>query len=226
MRKLTEGTFSDKYKFKRLLQTHADVAKRYKSRDVAINSIPAIKDIAIYEGIEAHEFVPGERLTAESMQCTLISQGDAAWPRRITFPEQVRQIYENGTPLWSINLTVNSSVDFATRENVKSYQVRIRKFLAPVIATQKKHAGWRPIFEPIPPAMLRNIENNDKVFYYLTDAMVPPEDQDPWDVWSAGLIPNLLAEFNACFYDREVAHLYAESLRAEIHRIDNMHFRN
>jgi hypothetical protein len=108
---------------------------------------------------------------------------------------------------------------------VKSYQVRIKRVDAPVIASQKKSVGWRPQFEPVPPDQIRHIENNDKVFFYLTDAAVAPQDQDPWDIWSAGLVPNLMAEFNASFYDRDVAHLYAESLRAEVRRIEEMHFK-
>ena len=80
-------------------------------------------------------------------------------------------------------------------------------------------------FGTVPPDQIRHIENNDKVFFYLIDAAVAPQDQDPWDIWSAGLVPNLMAEFNASFYDRDVAHLYAESLRAEVRRIEEMHFK-
>ena len=227
MRKLTKGTFSEQYKFKRLLQTHPDVLHRYKQRDIAINCIPAVKDIAIYEGPDSCEYIPGQDVDpSETTQHTRLLQGTAEWPRRIIFPEQARQLYEDGRPMWSVNVTVSSSYDLHSNGNVKSYQVRIKRVDAPVIATQKKNVGWRPQFVPVPPEQIRYIENNDQVFFYLTDAMIAPEDQDPWDIWSAGLVPNLMAEFNASFYDREVAHLYAESLRAEVRRIEEMHFRN
>ena len=227
MRKLTKGTFSDQYRFKRLLQTQPELVKRYKRQQAAINSIPAVKDIAIYEGPESCEYVPTETVDPKSAETfTRLCRGIAEWPRRIIFPEQARQLYEDGRPMWSINLTVDSTVDYATKQNVKSYRVRIKRFDAPVIATKKKHVGWRPIFEPVPPDQIRLIENNDNVFFYLTDAAIPPENQDPWDIWSAGLVPNIMAEFNTCFYDRDVAQLYADSLRAEVHRIDKLHFRN
>jgi hypothetical protein len=223
---LTKGTFSEQYKFKRLLQTHPEVLKRYKQRDIAINCIPAVKDIAIYEGPESCEYIPGQEVDPKAtVQQTRLLQGTAEWPRRIIFPEQARQLYEDGRPMWSINVTVTSSYDLHSNGNVKSYQVRIKRVDAPVIASQKKSVGWRPQFEPVPSDQIRHIENNDKVFFYLTDAAVAPQDQDPWDIWSAGLVPNLMAEFNASFYDRDVAHLYAESLRAEVRRIEEMHFK-
>lgn len=226
MRKLTEGTFSDRYKFKRLLQTDPDVLKRYKQRDIAVNSIPAVKDIAIYEDDGKCEFVPGKELSpSDTAPITRLSQGDASWPRRIIFPEQVRQLYEDARPIWSINVTVSSSHDIVTNKPAKSYQIRIKRVNAPVIASQRKGVSWRPQFEPVVPDQIRHIENNDMVFFYLIDAMKPTEDQDPWDIWSAGLVPNLMAEFNASFYDRDVAHLYAESLRAEVRRIEDMHFK-
>ena len=227
MRKLTEGTFSDQYKFKRLLQTDPNVLKLYKQRDVAINSIPAVKDIAIWEDDGICEFVPGQEVPKYA-PVTRLSHGDASWPRRIIFPEQVRQLYENAKPIWSVNVTVKSSQDYATGKNHKSYQVRTKRVDAPVIAAQRKGAALVNIwsqFEPVPADQIRHIENNDKVFFYLTDAMLRPDEQDPWDIWSAGLVPNLMAEFNASFYDRDVAHLYAESLRAEVQRIEKMHFK-
>jgi hypothetical protein len=223
---LTEGTFSEQYKFKRLLQTQTDVLHRYKQRDIAVNSIPAVKDIAIYEEGGKCEFVPGKEVgPSDTAPITKLSQGDASWPRRIIFPEQVRQLYEEALPVWSINVTVNSSMDYATHSNVKSYIVRIKRVDAPVIASQKKGVGLWKQFDPVAPDELRHIENNDMVFFYLTDASKRPDEQDPWDIWSAGLVPNLMAEFNASFYDRDVAHLYAESLRAEVRRIENMHFK-
>lgn len=227
MRKLTKGTFSEQYKFKRLLQTDPDVLHRYKQRDIAINCIPAVKDIAIYEGPESCEYIPSKDVDpTDTTQHTRLLQGTAEWPRRIIFPEQARQLYEDGRPMWSVNITVNSVPDYYSKENKKSYQVRIKRFDAPVIATQRKDVGWRLIFDPVPSDQIRNIENSENVFFYLTDAAIRPEEQEPWDVFSAGLVPNLMAEFNTCFYDREVAHLYAESLRAEVHRIECMYFRN
>jgi hypothetical protein len=226
LRKLTKGTFSEQYKFKRLLQTHPEVLKRYKQRDIAINCIPAVKDIAIYEGPESCEYIPGQEVDPKAtVQQTRLLQGTAEWPRRIIFPEQARQLYEDGRPMWSINVTVNSAMDYATHNNVKSYIVRIKRVDAPVIASQKKGVNIWTQFDPVPPDEIRHIENNDKVFFYLIDAAKRPDDQDPWDIWSAGLVPNLMAEFNASFYDRDVAHLYAESLRAEVRRIEEMHFK-
>jgi len=224
---LTNGTFSDQYKFKRLLQTDPDILRRYKGQQTAINSIPAVKDIAIYEGPETCEYLPFEHITASDVApYTILSQGRAEWPRRIIFPEQVRQLYEDGRPMWSVNITVNSNNDYVTKQTQKTYKVRIKRFDAPVIATKQSGISWRPEFKPVPKDSIRTIEENDKVFFYLTDVTIVPEEQEPWDVWTAGIVPNLMAEFNAAFYDREVAHLYAESLRAEVNRIDKMYFKN
>ena len=226
MRKLTEGTFSDQYKFKRLLQTDPEVLKRYKQRDIAINSIPAVKDIAIWEGDELCDFVPGKEISPSDVApITRLSHGDASWPRRIIFPEQVRQLYEDARPIWSITVTVSQTHDLRTNRPIKSYQVRSKRVDAPIIASQKKGINVWTQFDPVPPDEIRHVENNDKVFFYLIDAAKRPDEQDPWDVWTAGLVPNLMAEFNASFYDRDVAHLYAESLRAEVKRIEDMHFK-
>ena len=226
LRKLTKGTFSEQYKFKRLLQTHPDVLHRYKQRDIAINHIPAVKDIAIYEGPESCEYIPSKEVSAdETVQHTRLLQGTAEWPRRIIFPEQARQLYEDGRPMWSVTVTVSQSHDLRTNQPVKSYQVRSKRVDAPVIATQKKGVNIWSQFDPVPPDKIPYIENNDSVFFYLIDAAKRPDEQDPWDVWTAGLVPNLMAEFNAAFYDRDVAHLYAESLRAEVRRIEEMHFK-
>ena len=56
------STFTEQYKFKRLLKTEPAVLRLYKQQEAAINSIRAVKDVAIYEqeSITSYPMAGGE----------------------------------------------------------------------------------------------------------------------------------------------------------------------
>lgn len=234
LRKLDKGkTFTEQYKFKRLLKTEPSVLRLYKIQEKAINSIPAVKDIAIYESQSILPFpVPGEYGEVgpgDAAPFTRLHRGEANWPRRIEFAEQIPDISNKGGHVWAVSLHVTGGEPIGAGTNIgKNYHVNVKHMTYPLIVTSKRGAGVFPNYEIVDTKLLPGIDDNEHVFFYLCDWEEINKEpsirasEAPWDVWSCGVCPNEISPFNATFYDREVAHLYADSLREETLRLDRL----
>ena len=228
MRKLGK-TFTEQYKFKRLLKTEPSVLRAYKQQELSINSIPAVKDIALYDDdlVVCPSPRGSEEISPDMASVSLLSRGEARWPRRIEFAEQITDINKTGRHVWAVNLHVRLAAQ--TETGNRDYIVNVRRIETPYIVEATYNSAIFPQYSPVNAKNLSAIDKDNKTFYYLcsrkelfTEPTLERNDT-PWDVWSCGIVPNGMSPFNATFYDREVAKLYAESLREECRRIDVMY---
>ena len=213
------------------MKTEPSALRLYKQQEQSINSIPAVKDIAIYEH-DSIAVMPYDAAACDVSSIAPIvrlSRGEALWPRRIEFAEQIADINNIGGHVWAVNLYVSSSALYSD-SNSKSYAVSIKRIEHPyIVASESGASGLFPQYKPVQRKQLSMIDVYDEqVFFYMCsyDELFRKQEIDkkdaPWDVWSCGVVPNPMTPFNATFYDREVAHLYAESLREETRRIDKL----
>lgn len=210
MRKLGK-TFTKRYAFKRKLTTDPEINRLYKKREEAIGSIYSVRDAALYETSEPLRPITGKELDpSEAAKITLISRGDNTWPRRVVYPEQITDLRERMRDVWVVNLNVEAGA------HGKVYNVRLKHLDCPTIVTAWHGLSTQVEFRPVDDECVPRIDANERPFFYLQGHTEWKKGLEPWDVFSCGVCPNEMSTFSATFYDREVAHLYASSLKAEV----------
>ena len=218
-------TFTDVYRFKRLLQTEPSVLRLYKKQEQAINSIPAVKDIAIYEDDEPLWIPSSDPISpSDTAPITLLHRGNAEWPRRVIFAEQIPELYNQNKDVWCVNLKVSGGLRASAGLEDKSYEVEIRHMAFPVIINLRRNVLLVQEYLKVDEKLLPKIDSNERMWFYLTGH--DRTNGDPWEVKMCGVCPDPVTPFNATFYDRDVAHLYADSLRVEIQRLHEIRFKN
>ncbi len=222
-------TFTDVYRFKRLLQTEPSVLRLYKKQEQAINSIPAVKDIAIYEDDEPLWIPSSDPISpSDTAPITLLHRGNAEWPRRVMFAEQIPDLYEQHKDVWSVNLKVTGGL---AGLGDKSYEVQMKHFSFPIIINLRRDVLNIQEYLKVDEQLLPRIDGNEKMWFYLIGYDDRKQEDgvtydEPWEVRMCGVCPDSVTPFNATFYDRDVAHLYADSLRVEIQRLHEIRFKN
>ncbi len=222
-------TFTDVYRFKRLLQTEPSVLRLYKKQEQAINSIPAVKDIAIYEDDEPLWIPSSDPISpSDTAPITLLHRGNAEWPRRVMFAEQIPELYNQNKDVWCINLKVTGGL---AGLGDKSYEVEIQHITFPIIINLRRNVLLVQEYLKVDEKLLPKIDSNEKMWFYLSGYDDRKGDDlsgktQPWEVRMCGVCPDSVTPFNATFYDRDVAHLYADSLRVEIQRLHEVRFKN
>ena len=210
MRKLGK-TFTKRYAFKRKLQTDPEILSLYSKREKAIRSVPAARNAALYETEEPLSVHTGtDILPSDAVKIKLINKGESDWPRRVIYPEQISDLRNANRDVWVVNLKVS---ELGVH---KTYKVRVKHLDFPMIVTMWRGVSEKTDFRPVANESLANIDDNSRGFFYLQGHTEWKSGLDPWDVWSCGVCPN---EFNATFYDKEVASLYAESLKCEVAKL-------
>lgn len=222
MRELSK-TFSKKYNFKRLLQTTPALSKLYNKREDAVNSIEPVKCVQIIDRktIAAIPNSPVDMNNTVSLQ--IFGPDGTEWPRRIKYAEQVPGLYEKGYECtwvvkiksgdsnapWSNDTTwlgrVNVEVIRVSRPRVVTFYPEYKNY-PPNIAAKYPEAH-----HPVNPDTLNHIDENKFVSFFLSDGKAEPVPLE-----ECGIIPTVDFCYNTTFYDREVAHLYADSLRTRL----------
>lgn len=227
MKKNLGKTFTDVYRFKRLLQTEPSVLRLYKKQEQAINSIPAVKDIAIYEDDESFCVPSSYPISPDDVApVTLLHRGNAEWPRRVRFAEQIPELYNQNKAVWSVNLGVIGGLTAATSNADKTYEVHVRYTDFPIIINRRQGVISSQAYLKVDEKLLPKIDGNDKIWFYLSGHDDRTTESEPLEVKLCGICPDKLTPFNATFYDRDVAYLYADSLRVEIKRLHEIRFKN
>ena len=213
MRKLGK-TFTKRYAFKRKLTTDPEINRLYAEREKAIGSIAAIKNAALYETDEPLRVQTGPDIhPSDAVKIKLIHQGESDWPRRVMYPEQISDLRAQRRDVWVVNLNVEGGA------HGKVYNVRLKRLDYPTIVTQWHGFNTQTEFRPVDDERVPKIDSNEKTFFYLQGLTEWKKGLEPWDVFSCGVCPNSMSTFSATFYDRQVAHLYASSLKAEVAKI-------
>lgn len=203
--KKSGNTLTDQYKFKRLLKTSPAILRLYKQKFETIDSISAVKDIAIFDIDESAD--------PNSQQAILLSKNESGWPRRIEFPEQVAEIADKGLSVWTIIFIREVSQNAVPRGCLNIIQTE-----NPAIGLAYDRLGPNRKFTPIEENSLDNIEQTRHALFYLYDVLNVGDASNPRaiEMRTTGILPASISLYNATFYDRDVAYLYADSLCEEM----------
>jgi len=219
---------SKRYKFIRTLGTKPKIKNAFDERDERINRIRPVKDILIYEPIEIPEFDPTldpSTVVIEDPRVP-ITQQDTNWPFRIEYIEQILDI----DTLWVVVVdgrspqgSYSSSSGAATPHTPvpgSGITLDLIKIEKPSVVVgdvrpigQGRRALWcekelRNLEEP-GPRLIRSME---------TIWIQGKRPEQYVDIYLCNILPNNLTMYNCTFYERDVAHLYMESLSEYIKR--------
>ena len=203
MRKLGKS-FSDKYNFKRLLQTTPDLSKLYTKHEDAVNSVRPIRQIPIFERELTAVFHPGAK-AADVCDMEIFGPGSGEWPSRIKYAEQILDVYAHGETAWVVQVCREHDRGDKTKVEVLEYRKPAITLHYPILRDQPSNRS--PIFND---KELAKVDQNDFVSYFLVSQSEPIP---PADLLHCGLIPNEASLYNSTFHHKDIALLYADSLR-------------
>lgn len=205
MRKLGKR-FSEKYNFKRLLQTTPNLSKLYNKHEDAVNSIKPLKHVQLISLEEMQAFGPESGVDINATcNIEIYGPGSGKWPCRIKYAEQILDVNHNGYSAWVVKIRQRVS------ENAT---VTVLQYQKPGIATicYPLHTlrTTTPIYDL---NKLARLDENNLITYFL----MSEADNKPIDLKTCSIIPDpVLYTYNSTFYDREIAYLYADSLQEQL----------
>jgi len=204
LRKLQGKSFSEKYNFKRLLQTTPDLSKLYRRHEDAVNSVRPIRQIPIFEREMSAIFHPDAAAPAVA-DMEIFGPGLGAWPSRVKYAEQILDVHAEGETAWVVRVSRESMVGEKTKVDVLEYRRPAVTIHYPVLRDQPHNHN--PIFNE---RELAKVDQNEFMSYFLVSQS---ENLPPANLIECGLIPNISALYNTTFHHKDIALLYADSLR-------------
>ena len=204
LRKLQGKSFTEKYNFKRLLQTAPDLSQLYAKHEDAVNSVRPIRQIPIFEREMTAVYHPGAK-PADVADMEIFGPGSGDWPSRVKYAEQILDVYAEGETAWVVQVTREHHVGEATKVDVLEYRRPAITIHYPVLHDRPHNHG--PIFNE---KMLARIDQQEFGSYFLVSQS---EDLPPANLIECGLIPNISSLYNTTFHHKDIALLYADSLR-------------
>jgi hypothetical protein len=196
--------FSDKYNFKRLLQTTPDLSKRYTKHETAVNSVRPIRQIPIFEREIGAVYHPDAQQPA-MCDIEIFGPGSGEWPSRIKYAEQILDVYAKGETAWVVRVCRENNSGDKTQVEVSEYRKPAVTIHYPVVHDRPKDHS--PIFNE---KELAKVDQNEFMSYFLVSQSEPIP---PADLTQCGLIPHDSSLYNSTFHHKEIALLYADSLR-------------
>lgn len=204
MRKLAGKTFSEKYNFKRLLQTAPDLSKLYTKHEDAVNSVRPIKQIPIFEREVGAVFHP-EAIAPDICDMEIFGPDSGDWPSRVKYAEQILDVYAEGETAWVVQIVREHQVGDTKEVDVLEYRKPAITIHYPIFRDQPNNHS--PIFNE---KQLAKLDQNDYISYFLVSQS---ENLPPANLMECGLIPNGFEIYNTTFHNKGIALLYADSLR-------------
>ena len=203
MRKLGKR-FSKKYNFKRLLQTTPDLSKLYTRHEDAVNSVRPVRQIPIFEREIGAVFHAGAQ-PHDVCDMEIFGPGLGEWPSRVKYAEQILDVYANGETAWVVQVCRENNTGDKTKVEVLEYRKPAITLHYPILRDQPSNHS--PIFSE---KKLAKLDQNDYISYFLVSQSEPIP---PADLLHCGLIPNEASLYNSTFHHKDIALLYADSLR-------------
>lgn len=204
LRKLPGKSFSEKYNFKRLLQTTPNLSKLYTKHEDAVNSVHPIRQIAIFEQEISPVFHPDAQ-PPDVCDMEIFGPGSGNWPSRIKYAEQILDVHANNETAWVVQIVREHKVGDMTNVEILEYRKPAITLHHPIFRDQPNNHS--PIFNE---KRLAKIDQHDFVSYFLISQS---ENLPPTNLMECGLIPNGLGIYNTTFHHKDIALLYADSLR-------------
>ncbi len=204
MRRLSKK-FGQKYNFKRLLQTTPNLSKLYNQHEDAVNSIEPIKHVTILQRTELMACDPNAVVDINAAcAIEIYGPGQKSWPCRIKYAEQILDVRKHGYSAWVVKIR---------QLGAKDATVDVLQYASPYVILHYPVSGPADTHAIYNPNKLARIDEEPFVTYFLTGKNC----DEPIDLMTCSIIPDqVLYTYNSTFYDREVAHLYAESLQVKV----------
>lgn len=226
---------SERHKFKRKLDTQPYIMNALAQRDERINRVSPVKDILIYEPMNAEPLTPidpnaaCETFTIDMPPRVRITRDNTNWPFRVEYIEQLLDIHT----LWVVvadgrspNSSYSSSSGSATSHDhaasigISLDLIKIEKPQVVLGEVQPLGNGRRTLWRE---KQLRELEETGKpktmVYGGAESIWVRGKRPDQvTDIYLCNILPKNLTMYNCSFYNRDVAHLYMESLSEHIKR--------
>lgn len=197
-------SFSDKYNFKRLLQTTPDLSKLYTKHEDAVNSVQPIRQIPIFEREQNIIFHSGMK-QPDVCDMEIFGPGSGEWPSRVKYAEQILDVHVSGETAWVVQIVRELATGNKTQVDVLEYRKPAITVHYPLFRDQPSNHS--PIVNE---KELAKVDQNDFVSYFLVsqNGNLPPAN-----LMECGLIPNGFDTYNTTFHHKGIALLYADSLR-------------
>jgi hypothetical protein len=215
---------SKRYKFIRALSTRPDIKESLTERDERINHIRPVKDILIYEPHTMEKLTPGEEPVTISDPTVRITRENTNWPFRIEFIEQILEVnqvwvvvadgrsIQGSYRMSSGGATTHNPAEGITLDLIKVERPTVVSAEGPLLQNNRQEIycekGLRKLEEPFKQRSFLNPHN--RVFLQGRR----PEQCVNIDI--CNILPHNLTLYNCTFFERDVAHLYMESLAEHI----------
>lgn len=213
---------SKQYKFLRKLGTDPSISRTLEERDEYINLIPSVKDVVILEPVVFDPVIDPRQDISEvaiEQHRVFIDKHNTKWPFRIEFVEQLLDV----NCIWVVTITSRAQATSYQASNgaisgqspTTGITVDMTAINDPTIHLMSPHKGpyWpsRPIMTE---KHLRDLEK--KAHQELVIRGDNPNQSI--DAYDCNILPYRQSRYNCTFYNRDVAHLYLESVADFINR--------
>lgn len=227
MKTLRESSkrLSKKYKFKRNLSSQPAITAAFRERDSRINRVSPVKDIVILEPLSIETLVSGDHV-GKPPPSAAITKTDTDWPFRVEYVEQLLDvdcvwvvIADGRSPTGSYASSSGSAIPLdiggINLDLIKVESPYVIKGDVRPIGTGRKLIGTEKALrglEAPEPRLIRSVE------HIWVQGKRPDQCVD---IYLCNILPHHLTMYNCTFYNRDVAHLYLESLSEHIKRFVN-----
>lgn len=151
----------------------------------------------------------------DTIDIEIFGPGQKDWPRRVKYPEQIPDLRNQNYVVWVVKIIDGEIGTLIPPWN--KVQTEVVRVAQPTVVTfwpdSLNPAVPLSAHRPVNPNKLTKIDEQKFVSYFLSDG---DGQKHPHDLIQCGIIPNERLNYNATFYDSEVAHLYANSIEHQL----------
>lgn len=223
---------SDRYKFKRKLGTRPSVSNAFNNRDTQVNRVSSVKDVSIVEQLcplppSALSPLDDDQVTAPIMHPAIhIRKHNTEWPFRIEYIEQLLDVDEiwivvydgrrrtRGGYSHTATGVASTFSDSISIEMVKISRPRvILGHVRSALPRQRQLLGTEKQLR----AIEDSFENDANGLVNFQPVWIEGNRPTEWvDAFICNILPHSPTQYNTTFYNRDVAHLYLESLSEHV----------
>lgn len=198
---MLEHLLEEKYTFLRKLKTPADLMRVYNEIDERLGRVKPHKSIQTYSCPPlTYNDTDDDKI---EIKVEVFSRENKTWIKRIRFPEQLLACDRVWLVHHTYQQTYMGAVPAAVRTNIEIEEIELPALHCKGSTSVSPHVVPKDIevyrqTESVPAMIALQSENTRDVRSY--------------SVQQINIVPTTLVEFDAVFYDKTVANLYAESL--------------
>jgi len=215
---------SDKYRFIRTLGSIPAITKAFRERDSRINRVHPVKDVAIIEPVllSPFEFVEAQAgIIKVEQPRILITHYDTDWPFRIEYIEQLLDVED----IWVVvakHVEETHCVDtpYDPHRGTSLDMIHIQR--PNVLLGVERPGGTCKKLVPTEKQLRELEDDKPRIIRSVEEIWIEgSRPEQVIDLFECNILPKRLAMYNCTFYNRDVAHLYLESLSEHLKRYNH-----